>query len=151
MVYLGTLKFYGFFLLSFWSINFIISSWTLSASSYWRELNFELPIFNNDLLWLFSGTFPIDLAKTRLQIQGQKHDIKHAEVKYRGMTDAFLQISKQEGLLALYSGYWLFNKYLFLDQVESFMFWLVALMQTEFVSGPFDWRRIKLSQNLFSH
>ncbi|CAH0392912.1 unnamed protein product [Bemisia tabaci] len=50
------------------------------------------------------GTFPIDLAKTRLQIQGQKHDIKHAEVKYRGMTDAFLQISKQEGLLALYSG-----------------------------------------------
>ncbi|XP_069692225.1 mitochondrial uncoupling protein Bmcp isoform X1 [Periplaneta americana] len=50
------------------------------------------------------GTFPIDTTKTRLQIQGQKIDSKHAELKYRGMTDALLQISKQEGVKALYSG-----------------------------------------------
>ncbi|KAK7873949.1 hypothetical protein R5R35_012959 [Gryllus longicercus] len=52
------------------------------------------------------GTFPIDTTKTRLQIQGQIIDSKHAELKYRGMTDALLQISKQEGVKALYSGIW---------------------------------------------
>nr|CAD7199162.1 unnamed protein product [Timema douglasi] len=51
-----------------------------------------------------SGTFPIDTTKTRLQIQGQKTDSKYAELKYRGMTHALLQISKQEGVRALYSG-----------------------------------------------
>jgi solute carrier family 25 protein 14/30 len=51
-----------------------------------------------------TGTFPIDTTKTRLQIQGQKIDSKHAEVRYRGMTDALLQISKQEGVRSLYSG-----------------------------------------------
>ncbi|XP_033609205.1 mitochondrial uncoupling protein Bmcp isoform X2 [Cryptotermes secundus] len=50
------------------------------------------------------GTFPIDTTKTRLQIQGQKIDSKHAQLKYRGMTDALLQISRQEGVRALYSG-----------------------------------------------
>uniref|UniRef100_A0A6M2DP82 Putative mitochondrial oxaloacetate carrier protein n=1 Tax=Xenopsylla cheopis TaxID=163159 RepID=A0A6M2DP82_XENCH len=52
------------------------------------------------------GTFPIDTTKTRLQIQGQKLDSKHAELKYKGMTDAFIKISQQEGLPALYSGIW---------------------------------------------
>nr|XP_019564620.2 LOW QUALITY PROTEIN: mitochondrial uncoupling protein Bmcp-like [Aedes albopictus] len=52
------------------------------------------------------GTFPIDTTKTRLQIQGQKIDQSHAELKYRGMTDAFVKISKQEGMKALYSGIW---------------------------------------------
>lgn len=51
-----------------------------------------------------TGTFPIDTTKTRLQVQGQKIDSKHAELRYRGMTDALLQISKQEGVRALYSG-----------------------------------------------
>ncbi|KAJ8877312.1 hypothetical protein PR048_021766, partial [Dryococelus australis] len=49
------------------------------------------------------GTFPIDTTKTRLQVQGQKIDSKHAQLKYRGMIDALLQISKQEGVRALYS------------------------------------------------
>lgn len=52
------------------------------------------------------GTFPIDTTKTRLQIQGQKIDQSFAELKYRGMTDAFVKISKQEGINALYSGIW---------------------------------------------
>ncbi|KAG8256583.1 hypothetical protein J6590_065295 [Homalodisca vitripennis] len=50
------------------------------------------------------GTFPIDTTKTRLQIQGQKIDGQHVRLKYRGMTDAFLQIARQEGFRALYSG-----------------------------------------------
>ncbi|XP_024215288.1 mitochondrial uncoupling protein Bmcp isoform X3 [Halyomorpha halys] len=50
------------------------------------------------------GTFPIDTTKTRLQVQGQKFDKKCASLKYRGMTDALLKISKQEGFIALYSG-----------------------------------------------
>ncbi|XP_076666703.1 uncoupling protein Bmcp mitochondrial [Andrena cerasifolii] len=50
------------------------------------------------------GTFPLDTTKTRLQIQGQKLDKKYAHLKYSGMTDALVQISKQEGFKALYSG-----------------------------------------------
>lgn len=52
------------------------------------------------------GTFPIDTTKTRLQVQGQPIDGKPSKLKYRGMVDAFLQISKQEGFWALYSGIW---------------------------------------------
>jgi solute carrier family 25 (mitochondrial carrier), member 14/30 len=55
-------------------------------------------------LLLFTGTFPIDTTKTRLQVQGQKFDRQYAELKYRGMLDAFSKISKQEGIAALYSG-----------------------------------------------
>ncbi|XP_017784331.1 PREDICTED: kidney mitochondrial carrier protein 1 [Nicrophorus vespilloides] len=52
------------------------------------------------------GTFPIDLTKTRLQVQGQKLDKAHAKLKYRGMVDCFLQVTRQEGFHALYSGIW---------------------------------------------
>ncbi|XP_018584146.2 brain mitochondrial carrier protein 1 isoform X1 [Scleropages formosus] len=47
------------------------------------------------------GTFPIDLTKTRLQVQGQTHC---AEVRYRGMFHALLRIGREEGVRALYSG-----------------------------------------------
>ncbi|XP_078034894.1 uncoupling protein Bmcp mitochondrial [Augochlora pura] len=50
------------------------------------------------------GTFPLDTTKTRLQVQGQKFDKRYAHLKYSGMTDALVQISKQEGFKALYSG-----------------------------------------------
>lgn len=53
---------------------------------------------------ILTGTFPLDTTKTRLQIQGQKYDPKFARLKYSGMTDALLQISKQEGIRGLYSG-----------------------------------------------
>ncbi|XP_011639433.1 mitochondrial uncoupling protein Bmcp isoform X2 [Pogonomyrmex barbatus] len=49
-------------------------------------------------------TFPLDTTKTRLQVQGQKYDQKLARLRYSGMTDALLQISKQEGIKGLYSG-----------------------------------------------
>lgn len=57
-------------------------------------------------LLLFLGTFPIDTTKTRLQVQGQKIDRSHAEMKYRGMVDCIVKISKQEGFKSLYSGIW---------------------------------------------
>uniref|UniRef100_A0A096MF54 Solute carrier family 25 member 30 n=1 Tax=Poecilia formosa TaxID=48698 RepID=A0A096MF54_POEFO len=50
------------------------------------------------------GTFPIDLAKTRLQVQGQVGDIKYREIRYRGMLHAIMRIGREEGLRALYSG-----------------------------------------------
>ncbi|XP_063983896.1 mitochondrial uncoupling protein Bmcp [Diachasmimorpha longicaudata] len=50
------------------------------------------------------GTFPLDTTKTRLQIQGQKLDKKHATLRYSGMTDALVQISRQEGFKSLYCG-----------------------------------------------
>lgn len=48
-------------------------------------------------------TFPIDLAKTRLQIQGQALD--SLSLKYRGMIHCFSVVVKEEGASALYSGY----------------------------------------------
>ncbi|XP_021231392.1 kidney mitochondrial carrier protein 1 [Numida meleagris] len=50
------------------------------------------------------GTFPIDLTKTRLQVQGQVNDAKYKEIRYRGMTHALVRIFREEGLKALYSG-----------------------------------------------
>uniref|UniRef100_A0A1L8E155 Putative mitochondrial solute carrier protein n=1 Tax=Nyssomyia neivai TaxID=330878 RepID=A0A1L8E155_9DIPT len=50
------------------------------------------------------GTFPIDTAKTRLQIQGQKLDDKFSRLRYRGMMDAFVKITQEEGIRALYYG-----------------------------------------------
>lgn len=52
------------------------------------------------------GTFPIDTSKTRLQIQGQKIDGKFTQLRYRGMIDAFIKITREEGIGALYSGIW---------------------------------------------
>ncbi|KAG8232942.1 hypothetical protein J437_LFUL014201 [Ladona fulva] len=52
------------------------------------------------------GTFPIDTTKTRLQIQGQKIDGAHSQIRYRGMIHAFLQITREEGARALYYGIW---------------------------------------------
>ncbi|KAG9492038.1 hypothetical protein GDO78_000519 [Eleutherodactylus coqui] len=50
------------------------------------------------------GTFPIDLTKTRLQVQGQVNDAKYKEIRYRGMLHALVRICREEGLAALYSG-----------------------------------------------
>lgn len=51
-----------------------------------------------------TGTFPIDLAKTRLQVQGQVADSKFREIRYRGMLHAIVRIAREEGVRALYSG-----------------------------------------------
>ena len=48
------------------------------------------------------ATFPIDLIKTRLQLQGQKAE--NLQNKYRGMIHCFTCIIREEGALALYSG-----------------------------------------------
>jgi len=50
------------------------------------------------------GTFPIDTAKTRLQVQGQVVDKSLKEVRYRGMLHAIYRISSEEGIRALYNG-----------------------------------------------
>ncbi|CAF0826429.1 unnamed protein product [Brachionus calyciflorus] len=47
-------------------------------------------------------TFPIDLVKTRLQIQGQA--INNCSGKYRGMFHCFVTIYKEEGFKTLFSG-----------------------------------------------
>lgn len=57
-----------------------------------------------NVLLLSIGTFPIDLTKTRLQIQGQVSDAAHSQLKYRGMIHAIVTITKEEGVKALYSG-----------------------------------------------
>ncbi|XP_074657579.1 kidney mitochondrial carrier protein 1-like [Tubulanus polymorphus] len=49
------------------------------------------------------ATFPIDLTKTRLQLQGQTTGVTSV-VRYRGMFHALLRISCDEGVRSLYSG-----------------------------------------------
>jgi len=49
-------------------------------------------------------TFPLDTAKTRLQLQGQVLDTRWSEVKYRGTVGTLVAISRQEGLGRLYQG-----------------------------------------------
>lgn len=50
-------------------------------------------------------TFPIDLTKTRLQIQGQK--LENISIKYKGMFHCFKVVLKEEGMSALFSGYFI--------------------------------------------
>lgn len=52
------------------------------------------------------GTFPIDTTKTRLQVQGQRIDPRHVQLRYNGMVDCFVKTSQQEGVKALYCGIW---------------------------------------------
>lgn len=58
-------------------------------------------LFSTSFL-VYLGTFPIDLTKTRLQVQGQSHCM---EVRYRGMFHALFRIGREEGIRALYSGW----------------------------------------------
>ena len=46
--------------------------------------------------------FPVDLTKTRLQIQGHKNDANFKEIRYGGMLHALVRIGREEGLKALY-------------------------------------------------
>jgi len=50
------------------------------------------------------STFPIDLTKTRLQIQGPKNDANFKEIRYGGMLHVLVRIGREEGPKALYSG-----------------------------------------------
>lgn len=54
-------------------------------------------------------TFPIDLVKTRLQIQGQHLELStghhHHSLKYNGMVNCFSVIAREEGIRSLYYGY----------------------------------------------
>lgn len=59
-------------------------------------------------------TFPIDLVKTRLQIQGQRiefsgHSLNHS-IKYNGMFNCFSVIVREEGIRSLFYGYLLLKK-----------------------------------------
>lgn len=49
-------------------------------------------------------TFPLDTAKTRLQLQGQVADSKWKSVKYRGTIQTVMTISREEGLSVVYKG-----------------------------------------------
>lgn len=75
-------------------------------------MNYSLTFYNNIEPFVIGGvascvaetfTFPIDLAKTRLQIQGQK--LENISNKYRGMVHCFSCIIREEGPKALYSGW----------------------------------------------
>eukprot|EP00116_Pleurobrachia_bachei_P010162 sb/3470424/ len=49
-------------------------------------------------------TFPIDMSKTRLQIQGQVADARHTSLKYRGMFHTIGSVARTEGPGSLFRG-----------------------------------------------
>ncbi|KAL5265123.1 hypothetical protein ACHWQZ_G006010 [Mnemiopsis leidyi] len=49
-------------------------------------------------------TFPIDMSKTRLQIQGQVADARLSALKYRGMIHTLVTVGRQEGVMSLFTG-----------------------------------------------
>lgn len=63
----------------------------------------SLRIFKKFVFYV-SGTFPLDLTKTRLQVQGQQFEANFKSVKYRGMLHAMRVIASEEGFGALYFG-----------------------------------------------
>lgn len=98
-----------------------MSNIVIQDSEVWEEIRVvELNMMNKQqyykLLCLSSMTirsilYPIGLIKTRLQIQIGK------EV-YKGMWDAMFKISRTEGMLGLYRGFW-FNS---LQAIPSMMY-----------------------------
>lgn len=51
-----------------------------------------------------ASTFPIDTAKTRLQLQGQRIDARFVAKRYNGMLHCWVRVVSEEGLRALYCG-----------------------------------------------
>ena len=49
-------------------------------------------------------TFPVDTAKTRLQLQGQNCDKRWARQRYRGMLNCLVTLVKEEGVASVYQG-----------------------------------------------
>ncbi|KAG4094987.1 peroxisomal carrier protein [Neocallimastix lanati (nom. inval.)] len=49
-------------------------------------------------------TYPLDIAKTRLQVQTHSQDIKDEEKLYKGTIDCLRRMIKEEGFDGLYSG-----------------------------------------------
>ena len=49
-----------------------------------------------------SVTYPIDTAKTRLQLQGQSLVQRWSLIKYRGMSNCLVTIVKEEGVKSVY-------------------------------------------------
>ena len=49
-------------------------------------------------------TFPVDTAKTRLQLQGQNCDKAWTRQKYRGMLNCLVTLVREEGLSSVYQG-----------------------------------------------
>ena len=49
-------------------------------------------------------TFPVDTAKTRLQLQGQNCDQAWTRQRYRGMLNCLVTLVREEGLASVYQG-----------------------------------------------
>lgn len=49
-------------------------------------------------------SYPLDLVRRRLQVQGFSSDISFGDKHYRGVTDAFKTIYKEEGVIGFYRG-----------------------------------------------
>ncbi|ETE62058.1 Brain mitochondrial carrier protein 1, partial [Ophiophagus hannah] len=67
------------------------------------------------------GTFPVDLTKTRLQVQGQSIDSRFREIKYRGMFHAFIApaLLRQASYGTIKIGIYQSLKRLFVNRLED--------------------------------
>lgn len=55
-------------------------------------------------IYSFSVTYPFDLIKTRLQIQGEKALKSNKQQPYRGMVKTTLSLISEEGFFKLWQG-----------------------------------------------
>jgi hypothetical protein len=80
-------------------------------------------------------TYPLDIAKTRLQVQTHSHDLKDEEKLYKGTIDCLTRMIKEEGLDGLYSG--LFSS-LFGTVASSFayFFWYSLVKKGYYRQNP---------------
>lgn len=70
------------------------------------SVNGFITLFNGGCAGLLAQTFafPLDTVRRRLQIQGFSSDLGLTDRHYKGVTDAFIRIYREEGVLAFYRG-----------------------------------------------
>lgn len=69
-----------------------------------RMINYIVICLGLSAMIAESITYPIDTAKTRLQLQGQDTEKRWVDIKYRGMTNCLQTIMREEGSRAVYQG-----------------------------------------------
>lgn len=70
------------------------------------SVNGFITLFNGGCAGLLAQTFafPLDTVRRRLQVQGFASDLSLNDRHYKGVTDAFVRIYREEGILAFYRG-----------------------------------------------
>jgi len=78
-------------------------------------------------------SYPMDLVRRRLQVQGFASDISFGDKHYKGIVDAFIRIYKEEGVIGFYRG--LIPNFIKVVPAISVSFYVYELMK-QFLKIP---------------